>query len=517
MSTIPQTLGTKPLSIAAASPLGRWLVPSLSDLLFVAFFLWLFVAGGDGWHGLLLDGDTGWHIRTGEYILDHGAVPQTDLFSFTKPGAPWYAWEWLSDVVLALLHRSFGLKGVVLTAGVLIALWPVLLMRQALWRGAHLWPALAVIFPGIGAASIHFLARPHILTLLFATISVWIIDSDRRNPGRRIWLLVPLTILWANTHGGFVVLVLLLGITSIGLTLEGWIRDSNYRGGLRHALLAVTCLAASAINPYGIGLHTHIAAYLRSDWIRNVVQEFKAPDFRSESQVQFEVLLMVGLAAAAYLVFRARYVHALWIVAFAHLSLTSLRHVPVYVAVVSPLLAEIGSELWTSIVARSKRDSAISILDRIGTDSAVGFHRLSLWTPALIVVFALMGDTARWPRDFPSLNFPTEMTRRYADVIATGRVFTVDQWGDYLIYRFYPRQRVFADGRSDFYGPEVGGEYVRAVEGDYRWRNTLNKYGVDVVLAPPAWALSTILKSDPDWRILADDGQAILFVRAPRH
>src|ERR1039457_5212 len=85
------------LARLTATAAGRWLVPSLSDLFFITLFLWLFVAGGDGWHGLLLDGDIGWHIRTGEYILDHGAVPKTDLFTFTKPGAPWFAWEWLSD------------------------------------------------------------------------------------------------------------------------------------------------------------------------------------------------------------------------------------------------------------------------------------------------------------------------------------------------------------------------------------------------------------------------------------
>ena len=66
---------------------------------------WLFVAGA-GWSVLLADGDTGWHIRAGEFILDTGAVPRTDLFSYSKAGAPWYAWEWLADVVFALAWRA---------------------------------------------------------------------------------------------------------------------------------------------------------------------------------------------------------------------------------------------------------------------------------------------------------------------------------------------------------------------------------------------------------------------------
>jgi len=95
-------------------------VPSHADWLFAALIVWLFVAGS-GWQVLLADGDTGWHIRAGEYILAHREVPHADLFSFTRPGAPWCAWEWLSDVLFALAHRAAGLKGVVLLAGAVIA------------------------------------------------------------------------------------------------------------------------------------------------------------------------------------------------------------------------------------------------------------------------------------------------------------------------------------------------------------------------------------------------------------
>jgi hypothetical protein len=118
---------TPPQTIAALRPAvptmdavlsHRWarvLIPSLSDLFFLAALAWLFM-GVYGWTALLADADVGWHIRTGEYILDHHRVPYQDLYSFSRPGAPWYAWEWLSDVIFGSLHRLAGLKGVVLTA-----------------------------------------------------------------------------------------------------------------------------------------------------------------------------------------------------------------------------------------------------------------------------------------------------------------------------------------------------------------------------------------------------------------
>src|SRR5579871_6076474 len=147
---------------------GRLLVPSLSDFLFVALIAWLFMSSGPhGWQSLLADADVGWHIRTGEYILDHHQVPYHDLYSFSKPGAPWYAWEWLTDVIDGGLHRISGLKGVVLLAAVIIALFATTLVRRMVWRGSHLLVAMIVALLGVGAASIHFLARPHIFTVLF--------------------------------------------------------------------------------------------------------------------------------------------------------------------------------------------------------------------------------------------------------------------------------------------------------------------------------------------------------------
>src|ERR1700719_1824525 len=158
----------------------RLLIPSLSDLFFLAILIWLFMSSGAaGWQGLLVDADVGWHIRSGEWILNHHAVPYHDLYSFSKPDAPWYAWEWLTDVIFGRLHRMAGLKGVVLMAAVLISLFAVTLIRRMVSRGVHLFLALVIALLGVGGSSMPFLARPHLLTLLLLSISVWMIEADR--------------------------------------------------------------------------------------------------------------------------------------------------------------------------------------------------------------------------------------------------------------------------------------------------------------------------------------------------
>src|SRR6185437_3695721 len=109
----------------------RRLVPSIADLLFLAIFIWLF-AGASGWSQLLADGDTGWHIRNGQLILQNHSIPYRDWFGFGSEAHPWFAWEWLADVLFALLHRAAGLKAVVFFCGVVIAATQYVVFRHCL-------------------------------------------------------------------------------------------------------------------------------------------------------------------------------------------------------------------------------------------------------------------------------------------------------------------------------------------------------------------------------------------------
>src|SRR6478672_1060273 len=152
------------------------LKPSFGDLFFVVILVLLFAASTGVWQQLLADSDTGWHIRNGQWILEHHAVPHTDLFSFSKPGAPWFAWAWLADTIFAAAYLQQGLKGVVLLAGLLICTSILILFRYMLWRGAGI--AFAVLFSiaVIDASKIHYLARPHLFTLVLLPVCLWLLD-----------------------------------------------------------------------------------------------------------------------------------------------------------------------------------------------------------------------------------------------------------------------------------------------------------------------------------------------------
>ena len=506
------------LSSVVATRWGRLLIPSVTDFLFIAILSWLFLAGEFGWKGLLNDGDAGWHIRTGEYILDTGVVPRTDLFSFSKPVAQWFAWEWGSDVIFALLHRAAGLKGLVLWAAVWICLFAALLARRMAERGAGLFVVVPLLLLSVGGSSMHFLARPHLFSLIFLLGTAWLVERDRERPGPWIWILVPLLALWTNLHGAFPAGIVVIGAAAAGSAAEAWLGGErnwrHWRPAGRYLAVAGAAGLATLANPFGWGVHTHIWGYLRSDWIKNVVQEFQAPNFRNENAAQFEILLFLALLAVPGLLRRRQVTPALWILGFGHLALTSARHIPVFVAVCTPWIAVEVERWWQAWTAGARRNSVRGIFSAISRELTPGLLRTSVWGFVMVAVLAGMGEPVKWPRDFPAELFPVGMVARHGERLAGGRVLTVDQWADYLIYRNYPRQRVFVDGRSDFYGPELGNEYLALMNGRWDWRELLDKHRFDAALVPVEWPLSSLLKGAAGWRVREDSGREILFERS---
>jgi hypothetical protein len=489
---------------------GRMLAPSYADMFFLALILWLFTSG-EGWKGLVLDGDTGWHIRTGEHILATGSVPQTDLFSYSKPGAPWFAWEWLTDVLYAVLHTKYGLGGVAAISGIVICASATVLLRLMLAIGANSFTALPLTLFFIGAGTIHFHARPHVFTLLFLAVFTSVVLRDRIRPSKWLWMLIPFVAVWTNMHGGFLAAIAYAGLIAAGTAAQClFARERNWRLPARYALLTAGCAAASLCNPYGIRLHQHVGEYLQSDFIRKIVQEFQSPQFRSESALHYELVLVSGLLFAGLLLSRRCFPEAFVVVYFAHMSLMSARHVPLYAIVAAPIVALELTRLWAECFGSRSRRSLAGILDQIAIDLGAGFNRLTIWSPAGLIAILLFTPAQKWPSDFEH-NFPAKMVAKYGDRIAGSRVFSTDQWGDYLIYKLYPRQRVFVDGRSDFYGEAVGKDYLALMNPDHRWASILARYGFNLILIPVKWPLSSVLKLSPEWRVVADDGYAVMF------
>jgi len=109
--------------------------------------------------------------------------------------------------------------------------------------------------------------------------------------------------------------------------------------------------------------------------------------------------------------------------------------------------------------------------------------------------------------------YPEKALTALGEPAQAGRIFTHDEWGDYLIYKLYPRLRVFVDGRSDMYGEAFNRQFLNVMNVKPGWRETLARHRVDTVLLPVDSPLTGALKESTVWRVAYDDGTAIVFRR----
>jgi len=506
------------------------LMPSFTDLAFLLPLVFLFT-GLKGVGTMLGDGDTGYHIRAGEWILANGRVPTQDLFSYTKAGEPWFAWEWLWDVAAAWLHQHFGMAGVVLVNLLVISAVTVLLFKMVYRRCGN--PVLAIVLTGAASvgASIHWLARPHLVTMLMVLVFFEILDRARdcqqqTGSTRRLWLLPVLTVLWTNLHGGFFVGIVLIGAYAGGELLGSVVARENRMARARLALpyiyAAAGCAIASLVNPYTYHLHEHILSYLRDPFQMRFIQEFMGTNFQWPSTRFLEAMLLLGFAAAVWHARRGRYAEVLLLAGWAHLALISVRNLPIFMLVAAPIIAAPAiawlKALRDAPVAEWLRGIGGTILE-IGDEMSVLEKpwRVHAVSAAVLVMLALGMSSANAGQSLRPVYDPkaypeAALAAMAGPGLAAQRIFTHDEWGDYLIYKLSPEGvKVFVDGRSDFYGGKFDQEYMDALSAKYTWSETLARYGVDTILLPVDAPLVGALKESRHWTAVYDDGLAIVF------
>jgi hypothetical protein len=520
----------------------RWLVPSIADLLFIAL-LGLLV-----WSNLsvrlLGDAGIGWHIRTGQLILANHAFLRVDPFSSSLSGHPWFAWEWLYDIVVGQLDRCEGLNAVVLFSAFIIALTFSCAFRLLQRRETNLAVALILILLAVSASMIHFFARPHVLTWLFTLLWFWILDSctpdqsetrpERTRHQRRLWLLPLLMLVWANVHGGFLVGFVLLGIYWLSAVWERLrgnedrfeVALGKIRAGKRAVLLTqISLLSAFAtfVNPYGWKLHIHIYRYLSNRFLMDHIDEFQSPNFHGIAQKCFAMLLLLALVA---LVARSRQSNRIrasefLLILFAVYSgLYAARNIPVaallLILIIGPWLS---SAIQTASIRSARREtggSSVSFFERMQTiDLRLGGH---LW-PVAAVVFTCgivlnggqFGGDHLIDAHFDGKRFPSAAVDYIQQHHVQGPLFAPDAWGGYLIYRLYPQAKVVIDDRHDFYGEEFLRSYLKTIHVEPGWQDFLLQHSANALVVPKSSALANILLETPRWHAIYSGDVAIVF------
>jgi hypothetical protein len=508
------------------------ILPSVTDLIFVAVLLSLSYSALSS--RLLGDAGIGWHIRNGELMLRTHAVTRVDVFSYTMNGRPWLAWEWLYDLIIGAIHKWLGLNGVVFFTALAIALTFALTFRILLAHGSLLQISLVLLLLAMGASMIHFLARPHVLSWLFTVIWFHLLDSAEFSPQTRRWLfLLPvLMLLWVNLHGGFLFGLALVGLYWLAAMIGCW--RSKLADEKRSAVTWIKQLSAVATlsflttfaNPHGYRLHAHIYRYLSNRFLMNHIDEFRSPDFHGVAQECFAVLLVVTIIAF-YVAHRKIRASQWLVVLFASYSgLYASRNLPVasilLILVAGPLLSaavcDAASNAELPDRTRGFLSWCSSFSSRMGSlEQSLREH---LW-PAAALLFGhfvcmqsgRIGSHQLMNAHFDEKRFPVQAAEVIAKSGIHAPIFTLDSWGGYLIYRFYPERKLFVDDRHDLYGEQFLREYLTAIRLAPGWDRVLNEQHINWVLMPEGSSLANMLEVTRRWRVVYSDQLAILFER----
>ena len=455
---------------------------------------------------MLLDPDTYWHIATGNWILEHRRVPNSDPFSHSMSGVPWTAHEWLTQAVFAAVHAASGWSGLVALTALLFASTLAVLMRFLL---RYLEPVHALMFLVLTAGMLrpYLLARPHMVAvpLLALWLAGLVIARDRNEPPPLA--LLPLMALWANVHGSFTLGLALAGALGLEAVLAGgsagW-RAAAWQWG-RFIVLAVIAAMLTPSHWKGLAFTFHV---MNLGNVLAVIGEWRSLDFQNFHVFELWLLVLLAVALAGRL--RLPIVRLLVIVGMVHLSLKHGRYTAVTGIVAPFLMAAPFARHW---YAAPNLGSDAARLDRVFAALAQPAHPLAVGGASVFTALVLAGAIATDPYKPYSRITPSAALAALNDARVRGPVFNSYNFGGYLIYAGVP---VFIDGRADMYGEEFFKRYVSAIQLKKieDLTDLLDEFHIEAAIVEAGTPVVTVLDLLPGWKRLHADETAVVHVRS---
>src|SRR5579883_293499 len=442
----------------------------------------------------VVDPDIWWHLRVGQWVCEHRAVPVTDPFSRYGADKPWIAYSWLYEVLVYRLYEMFGLAGIVvyrvaMSLAVVAALHRLIRRREPRFL-------VAAGLTGVSALALTplFSERPWLFTIFFTALTLDVLfDLHEGKVTLATWLLPIVYVLWANLHIQFVYGLFLLGLACIPFPC--------WRCRLvKRCTLAGLCLLATLANPYHVQLYRVIVEYATQPGPFHCINELRALEFRETPDW---VGLFLG-AAAVFALGRRQRLSIFEVLVLASAGIFAFRS---------------RRDLWWLVLASA---AILASRERKGSDEAVPQRlraRLIDIGAITLLLAGLVGSVA-WKRDLSEENlrrkvasvFPVEATAVVADLDYPGPLFNDFNWGGFLIWSL-PQRPVVLDGRTNLHGDErilrIGNTWAAGPG----WRDDPDLESAGVVLADVQSPLGCVLGLDERFQLVYEDAIVRVFVR----
>lgn len=480
------------------------ILPGLQDILFLSIFSAAILLGP---RMLNMDGDLPRHLAIGKYVLAGNFPPINDIFSHTRFGTPFAPHKWLSGVFFYLSYLLFEERGIVILSATLLAATFTVIYSDAANRTGVKLALLPLVAGGAAVSSLHWIARPHLFTMLF--LAIWLVWSERLASGKkiRLWYFPVLMLVWNNTHGEFI-----SGFLVTFACFSGWIWDylfnrskADIATGKRIGIVLGMITVVTLVNPVSFRAWGTLTSWLGNEYLMERTQETVAPNFLQSDFLILLIFLSASLFLLAMKQERLPTYMALIMAGFTMLTLQSARNVHIY-GVVAPFV----------LASTLKRSLSVALIKRYEDLFTLAEKRVNsfVW-PATIILLSIvllaatpLGQMQRFSPSF----FPIQAVEWLQTQTQDGKMFNPFDWGGYLSLTLWPEKLVFVDSQGDIYGEDFMREYEQIVSLMPGWQDVLDKYDVSWALLPQDWSLASALAGE-GWEEVYRDSTTVIFIQ----
>jgi hypothetical protein len=466
---------------------------------FFAYFLGRFV-------NIFADYDLWGYLAFGRIFWENG-FPYRDVFSYVPTNNIWVYHEWLTSVIFFPIYERFGSEGLQLLRYAIIMATLAFIVIAATRRGGNiLATGIALFLAGNGLTYGYAPVRAQVFTYLFFALFIFILERYKRENKPYILLCLPLLeIVWCNVHGGFVAGLGLIGLYALG---EGLSR----RPITPYLKIALVTVLATLVNPYGFSYWIFIIQAVtlpRPD----ITEWMSVPSAIASGNYRDEAILFAALSLiTVFLIVRSgkkNLTDILVLAVTAFLGFKSIRHIILFFLAFGAYVPVLITNYMDSL----KRDPKVaSTLNRVRKPVLLLFSLVFLCLAALS--FRHFIYSPRSALITPVHSYPIRALEWIEANRWQGNIIPNFEWGEYVIWRTYPRCRVSMDGRLEtVYSTELQREYFDFLHGRADWQIFLKKYAHDMVLIRKGSRTDSLMREQPDWRLAYEDRLSVIFLR----